>query len=228
MTENQTTSIKSYNVEINYKKRKLSNTNESIEMENLSIKLPSVCEMMYNGNQTLCENKLINQQVKILNSALIGLNGDNETNVGKSKSISLSFYDDNDGSEIQVNNQTNPIEFWIQKDQNKNDYKFYNLTYSNDLFLINTFFKKTANSSIHIQIRPNNLELGYLILFKFDDIPSLTSSEEKYDFWKFYCPSGKFFNCYNILIMYYFFKQKFIKILLKSQILNIIIYSSLI
>jgi hypothetical protein len=190
LTENQTTSIKSFNVEINYMKKRLSSNNESIQIGNLNIKFPSVCEMIYKGNETLCKNKLINQQVKILNSALIGLNGDNETNVGKSKSISLSFYDQNDGSEIQVNNQANPIEFWIQKDLSSNDYSFYNLTYSNHLFLINTFMKKTTNSSIHIQIKPNNLELGYLILLVFDDIPVLTSSDQKYDFWKLYCPSG--------------------------------------
>jgi hypothetical protein len=197
LTENQTTSIKSYNVEINYKKRKLTNNNESIQMENFNIQLPPVCEMIYKGNKELCKNKLINQQVKILNSALIGLNGDNETNVGRSKSISLSFYDENDGTEMQVNNQTNPIEFWIQKDFTSTDYTFYNLTYSNDLFLINTFIKSTTNSSVHIQIKPNNLELGYLMLFMFNDIPILTSSDEKYDIWKLYCPSGIYFKYYN-------------------------------
>jgi len=47
--------------------------------------------------------------------ALTGYNGDNETNIGLSRSIEYSLYDES-MNEISVNNLSNTIDLWIARD----------------------------------------------------------------------------------------------------------------
>ena len=118
--------------------------------------------------------------------ALTGNNGDNETNVGSSKSISYSIYDDNK-NEIPVNNLNKKIEYWIPKDPSV-PIEPYNLInsvnisglvgfdslnktntsipyiYSNGS-IYNGFKLTGSNVSVHIQIKPiNKVSIGYLFL----------------------------------------------------------------
>jgi len=148
--------------------------------------------------------------------ALTGNNGDNETNIGLSRSLSFNIYDENN-NEIKVNNQQKPIEFWISRDQTVEIEPFelidaLNATYSNNddkslanssslikSKLVNGFmvsgFNLTTNGStrvnrsIHIQIKPNNKSISYLTLLKFGDNPNLQLNNKYYDLLNIYCPN---------------------------------------
>ena len=118
--------------------------------------------------------------------ALTGNNGDNETYIGKSKSITYSIYDES-RNEIPVNNLSKKIEYWIPKDPSVSIEPFnfinaVNITglvgfdslnktnntipfiYSNGS-IYNGFKLTGSNVSIHIQVKPiNTNSIGYLFL----------------------------------------------------------------
>ncbi len=133
--------------------------------------------------------------------ALTGTNGDNQTNIGSSKSIDFSIYDES-SKEISVSNQKNPIEFWIPKDTSVSiqPYQFVNAlnitqnqTDSNG-FILNGFTLTGSNVSIHIQIKPNNSNTGYITLLKFGSNPIFVDTQtninnQYYDVLNIYCPN---------------------------------------
>jgi hypothetical protein len=45
--------------------------------------------------------------------------------------------------------------------------------------------------SVHFQLRPLDLQLGYLVIYRFDDIPRLNSSINQTDGWSLLCPSSE-------------------------------------
>jgi hypothetical protein len=45
--------------------------------------------------------------------------------------------------------------------------------------------------SIHFEIRPLDQTLGYMLIYKFDDIPQLNSSINHIDDWAMLCPKSK-------------------------------------
>ena len=127
-----------------------------------------------------------------------GINGNNETNIGKSSSISLSFFDSN-GVPLPITNSKKPIDIYIPRvglTKNDTDFVYVNST---NLKLINGFKFlpsalniKSNNASFHVQIKKisPNLNIGYLIVFKFGDTPFINSSISKWDDFKVLCPSG--------------------------------------
>ena len=135
--------------------------------------------------------------------ALTEINGDNETNIGFSKSLSFDLYDEKH-NEIQVINQvTMPIEIWIARDKNLPIQSFklidaINTNASNNFsswalngaqfvngFIVDGFNLSGFNQSIHIQIKPVNKSVSYLTLLKFGDNPSF----QYYDIINFFCPT---------------------------------------
>jgi hypothetical protein len=152
----------------------------------------------------------------MMSMALTGNNGDNETNIQSSRSISFSIYDSK-SDEIKANNLTSSklIYFWISKDSSVQiePYKYIdvlNFTMNNNTnssnlnstaginqnkykfqngFLINGFKLSSINSnvSIHVQIKPpSNKPLSYLALLKYGDNPLFASSY--YDSIRVFCP----------------------------------------
>ena len=136
--------------------------------------------------------------------ALTGNNGDNETNIGASNSISYSLHDENN-NEIPVNNLNEPIEFWIAKDTSLpiQPYQYVNAInasqYLNDSlnqvtsllsgFLVTGVTLSGKNLSISVQIKPENLSIGYMALLKFGDNPIFNSTNSKYyDMMNIFCP----------------------------------------
>ena len=139
-----------------------------------------------------------------------GYNGDNETNIGASRSLSYTLYDEFN-QEIAVSNQVKPIEFWISRDTNVaiEPFKLINavnaslinisssdaisLLHGSQLingFLVNGFnMSGGVNASIHIQLKPVNKSLSYLTLLKFGDNPSLQTNNKNYDVLNLFCPS---------------------------------------
>ena len=151
--------------------------------------------------------------------ATTGNNGDNETNIGFSKLISYSIYDENK-TEINVNNLSKNITDWIPKEVsafNLNPYKYIrainisnpfpvlnqsslnetNMTSSYfyaDGFIVNGLNLNTTNVSLHIQLKPVNISnsIAYLFLLKFGPNPEVkTDRTLDFDEWRFFCSKGK-------------------------------------
>ena len=137
--------------------------------------------------------------------ALTGANGNNQTNIGSSRSISLSIYDDS-LNEIPVDNLANPIDFFIAKDPSVpiTPYKYISavnatqlntsqsLSYLNDSevidgFIVTGLHLSGANVSVHIQLQPINTTLKYLTMVKFGDNPKLKN--QYFDSLNIFCPS---------------------------------------
>jgi hypothetical protein len=127
-------------------------------------------------------------------------NGNNETKIGFSQSIGISFRENN-GNEIEIKNSSQLIDIWIPRDLNlpKVNLNYVNITKqlndktNNDteiqLFPIglNT---TTLNSSIHLILSPLNNSIGYLVLLKLNMTPKINSTFQDYDHWRIFCPSG--------------------------------------
>jgi len=136
----------------------------------------------------------------MLQNALTGANGDNETYIGNSKQLSLAFYDE-DKKEIPITNALTLFEFIIPRDLSFSttstsiDYEFVNASFMDmsekNHFLPNAINTTGANVSFHLQIKPINLNTGYVVLMKLGQTPVLNSSMQSYDYWNIYCPEGK-------------------------------------
>jgi hypothetical protein len=130
-------------------------------------------------------------------------NGNNETNIGLSQSIALSF-SNNYENEIEIKDSAQLIDIWIPREVNLPDVNpnFVNLTglennknnsEKQELFPIGLKLE-TQNSSIHIEISPFDSSVGYLVLLKFNMTPRINSKfGQDYHNWKLFCPAGKFF-----------------------------------
>ena len=124
--------------------------------------------------------------------AISGHNGNNETLIGMSSSIGLSIYDQN-MNEIEISQTQMPIKIIIKREQNLPEYSFQyiNTTQMNlTLPYLQNAFKLTANdASIHIELKPLDLNIGYLLVLKLGNAPILKSSLSDYTSFKIFCPS---------------------------------------
>lgn len=140
-------------------------------------------------------------------NAVTGLNGDNETNIVDSKQLRLNIYDDNK-SEIQINNLANLIDMWIPQypkadsiafdlvDVKKMSRNGSNETSNFDAngFYSNYFNFTGVNAAVSIQIKPNNTNMGYLVIFKFGEFASFDTFNNAFDKFRCFCPGGNQFN----------------------------------
>jgi hypothetical protein len=125
-------------------------------------------------------------------------NGNNETKIGLSHSVTITFSDIN-GNEIHITNSSQMIDIWIPRDINEPivSPQYVNVTeqiniYNNSeqqLFPIG-FNISALNSSFHIELSPLNNSIGYLVLLKYNMTPRFNSKFQDYDKSKIFCPSG--------------------------------------
>jgi hypothetical protein len=140
--------------------------------------------------------------------AVTGHNGDNESFIGYSSSIGLSFYDENI-NEILISNAPNPIDIVISRDPSvsQNKYQYVNVSQikltTGSYFLLNGLKIKSINASIHIELKPLNSSIGYLLVMKKGYSPIVNSTYSDYDSFKLMCPSKDlnyfYFNCNAVL-----------------------------
>ena len=116
-----------------------------------------------------------------------------------SRSISLSVFDQ-EGHEIAIGAKaSSPIEMIIPRDPNLRSLPMtlQNVTSLNDTvhnLLFNLHFVKLAfdySVSLHLQMRPLNSSLAYLLIYAFDRAPRLNRSVHDIDGWRLFCPSSK-------------------------------------
>jgi hypothetical protein len=127
-------------------------------------------------------------------------NSKSNSNTNLSTSISLSIIDQN-GNEISFQtNQNQSIHLFIPRDpnliipsMNLENVTSINSTIHNLIFYLN-YINITSSLliSIHIEMKPLNINLAYLFIYKFDQTPQLNSSINQIDGWTLFCPSGKF------------------------------------
>ena len=118
--------------------------------------------------------------------------------------LSISFLDEN-GNEISVHTSIDqPFELTIPSDINwvvppmtlQNVSSLHNNnTLNNDLFNFHYIDINQSNPNISISVqlvmRPLNITLGYMLIYKFDNVPQLNSSINQIDGWSLMCPSSK-------------------------------------
>ena len=125
--------------------------------------------------------------------AVSGHNSINETRIGMSNSPSLSFFDE-DMNEIKASQSALPIDIQIQRDAKALDYPFQYVNVSSIQFLPNLNFLqnslkiKMKNVSLHIELKPLNESLGYLLIMKLGYIPILNSAKPDFTTYKIFCP----------------------------------------
>lgn len=139
--------------------------------------------------------------------ALTGNNGDNETNIGASNSLSYSLFDELN-NEIPIKNLDKPIEFWIAKDTSQpiQPYQYVNAINSSENqnnsskqqgiqlqsgFIVSGFKLTGQNVSLSVQIKPEIVKssIGYMVLLKFGDNPIFNlSNTNYYDIMSIFCP----------------------------------------
>ena len=138
--------------------------------------------------------------------AVSGHNGNNETLIGFSSSLSLSIYDGENFNELNVlANKREPIEVFIQRDSSLStyEYQYVNVTNDNDknanlLYLYNNFNLTSQNASIHIELKMANTTLtnsiGYLFVLKYGHLPIVNATYADCDTFRIFCPSRYFFD----------------------------------
>ena len=122
--------------------------------------------------------------------AISGHNGNNETIIGSSNSIGLSFYDLN-ANEMSIRDSS--IEIVIKRDSNLPDihFQYVNATQIPLLtqYLPIGFKTKSKNASIHIELKPIDEKIGYVLVLKKGSTPIINTTYASYDAFKIICPS---------------------------------------
>ena len=135
------------------------------------------------------------QKESLTPMAISGHNGNNETLIGMSNSLGLSFYDLN-MNKVEVSLTTTPIDILIKRDLSvqTNSFNYVNATQIqlSSFYLTNAFNLTTTNASIHIELKPFNFSIGYLIVVKLGYVPILNSTFNDFSSFRILCPSNSF------------------------------------
>ena len=116
---------------------------------------------------------------------------------------------DRNGDELSIQtNLTHPIQLIIPRDPNLiipsmtlQNVTAFNSTPHHQLF--NLHFVSILSPlpiSLHFDIHPLNISVGYLFIFKFDSSPILNSSVNQIDGWTLLCPSSEFLSSFSSFI----------------------------
>ena len=114
-----------------------------------------------------------------------------------SESIGLTFYDHN-LNELEINRlkSSESIDIVMKRDPNLPQYQFQSVNISQlqlaSAWLFNGFNLTSNNASIHIELKPFNRSIAYLILLKLGYSPVINSSYVDYTSFKIFCPSMKY------------------------------------
>lgn len=135
------------------------------------------------------------QKESLTPMAISGHNGNNETLIGMSNSLGLSFNDLN-MNKVEVSLTTTPIDILIKRDLSvqTNSFNYVNATQIqlSSFYLTNAFNLTTTNASIHIELKPLNFSIGYLIVVKLGYVPILNSTFNDFSSFRILCPSNSF------------------------------------
>jgi len=207
---NQNSSLKTGSMELNFLRSKASSFGDSLAVSEGNIKMPNLCHSV-GAQGDDCENLKMTSQVFSLPVAPPGQaqSGANAVNTKGSKSISLSFFGE-DQSEQKISNSPQPFFFAIPRDTSVPTPDFVTLV-NHTLTRGRSFSSSSSNGSnstsgpinqlvlagfavaknnvsIHYHIRPDDESLGYFAALKFGGNPYLNSTYRRWDMWKVFCP----------------------------------------
>lgn len=125
-----------------------------------------------------------------------------EANTGLSRSVSISLLDEN-GNDIHIDTTVNqPIEILIPRDpnmgippmqrQNVTSIKGNQRFYLQQIDLKPFLNDRNLTPSLHFEIQPLDIHLGYLFIYEFDNVSQLNMSINETDDWSLLCPYSKF------------------------------------
>jgi hypothetical protein len=140
--------------------------------------------------------------------AVSGHNGNNETLIGMSSSLGLSFYDFETNNVIPIAQSLSPIHIIVTRDKSASEHSFQYVNATNlelpsgSFYLQNKMNIATQNASIHIELKPLNESTSYLIVLKLGQLPIINTTNADFTSFKILCPSK--FNCLSILIIHCF------------------------
>jgi hypothetical protein len=126
--------------------------------------------------------------------AVSGHNGKNETHIGMSSSVGLTIYDSN-ANEIKITKSLSPIDIFTQRDEHTQNHSFEyinatSIGFIQGAYLLQNSFKiKSNNASIHIELKPIDMSISYLLVLKFGFMPIVNSTHADYSSFKLFCPS---------------------------------------
>jgi polycystin 1L2 len=189
------------------KKIKAQDLPNEIELEGATITLPTYCDLI--GEETPpdsdpnlpilpqdennCKNKVVIFKASSMPVSKIGHNGNNESFSGSSISVSLGFFDE-DNNPIDMAHLSRPIEFFITRNPLLEIPPFEptnateTVINNDDPFMPMVFTNMSVNSSVHIEIKPESEEVGYLVLFKFGETPKQKKNSDNADSVQLFCP----------------------------------------
>jgi hypothetical protein len=126
--------------------------------------------------------------------AVSGHNGDNETFIGFSSSIGLSFYDENN-KEIKITNTQSPIHMYIPRDANLEQQHPFQHVNASQIQMYNLFFLTNGlyinsgiNVSLTIELKPYNKSIGYVLVMKLGQSPIINATYADFNSLKVFCP----------------------------------------
>ena len=214
LSTNSTFHVSGDSARMNFAKMKSSDFSGEVQLSYGQISFPPICKMNINLNgisstagmttsrNSTCHDVVLVQKAIEYEMAVTGTNGDNEAFITSSKTIGLSFSDE-ENNNIPVNGLSGPdrIQFSIKRNVTASMYQlvdvsFHNLSASSasgeqEYFLQNGFLVNASNATILINLKPDNVSAAYLILIEFGQNPYLNQSHKLFDHWKLFCPAGK-------------------------------------
>ncbi|CAF0957173.1 unnamed protein product, partial [Didymodactylos carnosus] len=204
----QNTVINASAISISLQKTKSSElTNITIsQSDEARVTLPSInfCQTMTQV-QNCTDNTPITLNSIMMPLAAAGQNGRSVANINLSTSVSLTFLDAT-GTTISITNLSALIEIIVPREKNLSPPP---MTYQNVTNVIASHISSSNNNkqffihyinitptninltlSISFEMKPVNLNLGYMLIMKFDGIPMLNSTKNMTDGWEVLCPTN--------------------------------------
>ena len=127
--------------------------------------------------------------------SMSGHNGNNETLIGMSSSIGLSLYDSDLDNEIKITQSKSHIDIVIPRDKSVSNYSYQFVNATGLAFLNGSFYLQnnlnitSNNASIHIELKPINVSVSYILVFKLGYMPIINSTYADYTTYQVFCPS---------------------------------------
>ena len=126
-------------------------------------------------------------------------NSKSSSNTNLSRSISLSFVDENENEMPVRTGSSEPIEVLVPRDPQLlvppmllQNVTSMNSTPHNLLFHLHYVNLSSALPiSVHWEMKPLNISLAYLLIYRFDHVPQLNNSVNLTDGWTLLCPTSR-------------------------------------
>ena len=121
----------------------------------------------------------------------------NSSFLTNSSMVTLSFLNEQN-AEFEINSSLVPFEFKIARKYNIQNFKFSilnasqldNVTLSNNQLITIEYIINDLNSSFIFMLKPSKINISYLIVTKYGELPKINKNQTVFDSFDFYCPNS--------------------------------------